>query len=200
MINRELIAPESIVIIGGSNNTQKPGGKIIRNLLEGKFPGKLYAVNPKETEVQGIPCFPDITSLPNTELAILAVPAAACPSIVEELASTRNTKAFIIISAGFGEETHEGFLLEQEILKTANKYEASLIGPNCIGLMNRHHRSVFTPADSRTRFPRCRSDIEFWSYCRIYHGVRYRQRTAVQFCMVGRKCTADRSRRCLGIS
>ena len=57
MINRELIAPESIVIIGGSNNTQKPGGKIIRNLLEGKFPGKLYAVNPKETEVQGIPCF-----------------------------------------------------------------------------------------------------------------------------------------------
>lgn len=90
------------------------------------------------------PCFPDITSLPNTELAILAVPAAACPSIVEELASTRNTKAFIIISAGFGEETHEGFLLEQEILKTANKYEASLIGPNCIGLMNRHHRSVFT--------------------------------------------------------
>lgn len=144
MINRELIAPESIVIIGGSNNTQKPGGKIIRNLLEGKFPGKLYAVNPKETEVQGIPCFPDITSLPNTELAILAVPAAACPSIVEELASTRNTKAFIIISAGFGEETHEGFLLEQEILKTANKYEASLIGPNCIGLMNRHHRSVFT--------------------------------------------------------
>ena len=70
MINRELIAPESIVIIGGSNNTQKPGGKIIRNLLEGKFPGKLYAVNPKETEVQGIPCFPDITSLPNTELAI----------------------------------------------------------------------------------------------------------------------------------
>ena len=77
MINRELIAPESIVIIGGSNNTQKPGGKIIRNLLEGKFPGKLYAVNPKETEVQGIPCFPDITSLPNTELAILAVPAAA---------------------------------------------------------------------------------------------------------------------------
>ena len=144
MINRELIAPESIVIIGGSNNTQKPGGKIIRNLLEGKFPGKLYAVNPKETEVQGIPCFPDITSLPNTELAILAVPAAACPSIVEELASTRNTKAFIIISAGFGEETHEGFLLEQEILKTVNKYEASLIGPNCIGLMNRHHRSVFT--------------------------------------------------------
>lgn len=98
-----MIAPESIVIIGG-RIIRKTRRKDYSDLLEGKFPGKLYAVNPKETEVQGIPCFPDITSLPNTELAILAVPAAACPSIVEELASTRNTKAFIIISAGFGEE------------------------------------------------------------------------------------------------
>lgn len=58
MINRELIAPESIVIIGGSNNTQKPGGKIIRNLLEGKFPGKLYAIIRKKQRYKVFPVFP----------------------------------------------------------------------------------------------------------------------------------------------
>ena len=53
-------------------------------------------------------------------------------------------KAFIIISAGFGEETEEGAQLEADILDTCKKYDASLIGPNCIGLLNNWHHSVFT--------------------------------------------------------
>ena len=101
-------------------------------------------VNAKEAEVQGIPCFGDVKELPNTELAILAIPAALCPDVVEMLASQKQTRAFIILSAGFGEETHEGALLEDRILATVNKYQASLIGPNCIGLMNTWHHSVFT--------------------------------------------------------
>ena len=67
-----------------------------------------------------------------------------CPDIVETLASEKQTRAFIILSAGFGEETHEGALLEERILETVNKYGASLIGPNCIGLMNTWHHSVFS--------------------------------------------------------
>lgn len=144
MINKELTEPRSILIVGGSNNTQKPGGKIIRNLLEGNYSGSLCAVNPKETEVQGIVSYPDIASAPSSDLAILVIPAASCPAAVEELAATKNVKAFIILSAGFGEETPEGAAFEQHILDTVNRYGASLIGPNCIGLMNRHHRSVFT--------------------------------------------------------
>ena len=64
--------------------------------------------------------------------------------MVETLASKKQTRAFIILSAGFGEETHEGALLEERILETVNKYGASLIGPNCIGLMNTWHHSVFS--------------------------------------------------------
>ena len=79
-----------------------------------------------------------------TDLAVLAVPAVMCPDIVETLASEKQTRAFIILSAGFGEETHEGALLEERILETVNKYGASLIGPNCIGLMNTWHHSVFS--------------------------------------------------------
>ena len=144
MINRELLQPKSIVVIGGSNNTHKPGGAIVRNLINGGFDGTLRIVNPKEDEVQGIKVFHDITELPPTEMAILVIPAKMCPDTVEALAASKGTRAFIIISAGFGEETKEGAKLEQHILDTCERYDASLIGPNCIGLLTRHHHSVFT--------------------------------------------------------
>ncbi len=144
MITQQLLRPESIVVVGASNNVQKPGGAILRNLISGGYKGQLRAVNPKEAEVQGITSFADVSLLPETDLAILAIPAAACPATVEVLAREKKVKAFIILSAGFGEETHEGAELEDQILETVNKYGASLIGPNCIGLMNTWHHSVFT--------------------------------------------------------
>ena len=144
MINRELLEPQSIVVIGGSNNVHKPGGAIVRNILQGGYQGTLRIVNPKENEVQGIKVFHDVHELPPTELAVLVVPAKLCPDTVEVLAREKHTKAFIIISAGFGEETKAGAELEQRILDTCKQYDAALIGPNCIGLLNRHHHSVFT--------------------------------------------------------
>lgn len=144
MINRELLNPESIVVIGGSNNVHKPGGAIVRNLISGGYAGTLRIVNPKEDEVQGIKVFHGVTELPPTEMAILVIPAKMCPDTVDTLAEAKGTKAFIIISAGFGEETEEGAQLEQHILDTCRKYNAALIGPNCIGLLTRHHHSVFT--------------------------------------------------------
>jgi len=144
MITKELLHPQSIVVVGASNNVHKPGGAILRNLISGGYQGELRAVNPKETEVQGVVSCADVTLLPDTDLAILAIPAAMCPGTVEILARDKQVRAFIILSAGFGEETHEGALLEDAILETVNKYGASLIGPNCIGLMNTWHHSVFT--------------------------------------------------------
>ena len=144
MINQELLNPQSIVVIGGSNNVHKPGGSIVRNLISGGYAGELRIVNPKEEEVQGIKAFHDAKELPPTELAILVVAAKFCPDYVELLAKEKQTRAFIIISAGFGEETKAGAELEQRILNTCEQYGAALIGPNCIGLLNRNHHSVFT--------------------------------------------------------
>ena len=144
MINRELLQPKSIVVIGGSNNVHKPGGAVVRNLLNGGYDGTLRIVNPKEDEVQGIKVFHDAKELPPTELAILVIPARLCPDTVELLSKEKGTRAFIIISAGFGEETEEGAKLEKRILDTCEQYGAALIGPNCIGLLTRHHHSVFT--------------------------------------------------------
>ena len=144
MINQQLLNPQSIVVIGGSNNVHKPGGSIVRNLISGGYNGTLHIVNPKEDEVQGIKAFHDAREIPPTELAILVVAARFCPDYVELLAKEKQTRAFIIISAGFGEETKAGAELEQRILDTCEQYGAALIGPNCIGLLNRNHHSVFT--------------------------------------------------------
>ena len=144
MINQQLLNPQSIVVIGGSNNVHKPGGAIVRNILQGDFKGTLRIVNPKEDEVQGIKVFHDARELPPTDLAILVIPAKMCPENVELLAAEKEVRAFIIISAGFGEETHEGALLEQQILDSCERHQAALIGPNCIGLLTRNHHSVFT--------------------------------------------------------
>lgn len=143
MINQQLLRPESIIVVGASNNIHKPGGALLRNLIQGQYAGTLYAVNPKETEVQGVRAYPSVEEVPAADLAVLAIPAAACPDAVSVLAE-KGVKAFIILSAGFGEETHEGALLEQRILHTVNEHQAALIGPNCIGLLTTWHHSVFS--------------------------------------------------------
>ena len=144
MINQQLLKPKSIVVVGGSNNVHKPGGSIVRNIISGGFNGPLHIVNPKEDEVQGIKAVHDVKDIPQTDLAVLVVAAKFCPDYVDYLCAEKGVRAFVIISAGFGEETKEGAALEQRILDTCEKFGAALIGPNCIGLLNRNHHSVFT--------------------------------------------------------
>lgn len=144
MINQQLLKPESIVVVGGSNNVHKPGGAIVRNLLQGHYQGTLRVINPKEEEVQGIKAYHNPEELPPTDMAILVVAAKFCPGYVEYLAKEKNVRAFIIISAGFGEETKAGAVLEQQVLDTCEKYGAALIGPNCIGVLTNHYHGVFT--------------------------------------------------------
>jgi acyl-CoA synthetase (NDP forming) len=144
MINDQLINPGSIVVIGGSDDISKPGGKVLKNILEGRYPGRLYVVNPKTDIVQGIKSFRDITQIPHTDLAILAIPANLCLSAVEVLARKKETKAFIILSAGFGEEGKKGKLLESQITELIDSVNGCLLGPNCIGFLNRNYNGVFT--------------------------------------------------------
>lgn len=144
MINSALIHPQSIVVVGASNDVAKPGGKILKNLLDNHYGGKLYVSNPKETSVQGIPSFRDLKELPQADLAILAIAAKYALATVEELAHNHGTRAFIIISAGFSEESEEGKLLEKKIVEVINSVDGALIGPNCVGILTPDHASIFT--------------------------------------------------------
>ncbi|MBI5541750.1 MAG: acetate--CoA ligase family protein [Bacteroidia bacterium] len=144
MINQQLLNPKSIVIVGGSNAINKPGGKVLKNLIDFNFKGELMVVNQKEAEVQGIKSYQDVKSLPQVDLAILAIAAKYCVEAVEILAREKNTRAFIILSAGFSEENHEGALLEKQIVDIINSVNGSLIGPNCVGFLNSNYAGVFT--------------------------------------------------------
>lgn len=123
---------------------QKPGGKILKNIIDGGFDGKLYVSNPKETLVQGVKSYPNPKDLPQVDLAVIAIAARFIPDLVDLLTTEKNTKAFIILSAGFSEESHEGKLLEDRIVQSINKVGGSLIGPNCVGILTPQHHSIFT--------------------------------------------------------
>lgn len=144
MIHNKLLQPRNIVVVGGSNQISKPGGKLLKNLIENNFRGDLFVVNPRETVVQGIPSYTSLDELPEVDLAILAVPAQYCPEIIDTLANTKQTRGFIIVSAGFSETSEEGKKLEEQIVQTINSVGGTLIGPNCIGIITPHHASVFT--------------------------------------------------------
>ena len=143
MINQQLINPRSIVVVGGSNNTLKPGGSSLWNLIHGSFSGYLYIVNAKEDIVQGIQCYHDVSEIPNCDLAIISIPASSSLAVIDVLL-TKGVKAFIVYSAGFGEATPEGAELEQLMLKKINDANACLLGPNCSGMFNVYHQSLFT--------------------------------------------------------
>ncbi len=150
MINRELLAPKSIVIVGGSNDVHKPGGKIVKNIVAGNYKGDLHIINRKEKEVQSIKCLNDVNDLPDVELAILAIPAKFCVETVDILANQKSTKAFIIISAGFSEHSKEGAAIEKQIVDIVNSVNGVLIGPNGIGVLTPAYNGVFTEPIPRT--------------------------------------------------
>jgi len=153
MINQSLLNPKSIVIVGGSDNIKKPGGKVLKNIIDGGFGGKLLVVNQRETSVQGLACVASVDEIDSVDLAIISIPAKFCPQVIKTLATEKETRAFIILSAGFGEAGEQGKLWEKEIVETVNSVNGCLIGPNCIGFLNANYHGVFTtpipPYDAR---------------------------------------------------
>ena len=144
MLHDSLINPESIVIVGGSDNLSSPGGRVLKNIIDHKFKGDLYVLNPKKDEVQGIRSFKYINDLPQVDLAIVAIAAEYVLDTVKILSEKKNTKAFIIYSAGFGEKDEEGKKLENAITKQIQLVGGTLLGPNNIGLINANYTGVFT--------------------------------------------------------
>ena len=144
MISTQLLNPQSIVVVGGSNDIHKPGGKVLKNILDGGFTGTLAVLNPKEEEVQGVKSYRDPADLPQADLAVIAIPAKFTLPVVELLAKEKGTRGFIILSAGYSEESEAGKELEQQVVEVIESVGGSLIGPNCVGIMTPQHNSVFT--------------------------------------------------------
>ncbi len=101
-------------------------------------------MNPKETSIQGIKSYASNKDMPEADLAVIAIAAKYIPELIDALIADNKTRAFIILSAGFSEESEAGKQLEDHIVASINKVNGALIGPNCVGILTPHHHSIFT--------------------------------------------------------
>ncbi len=131
-----IFKPKRIALIGVSNNPDSVGGITLRNLVGGGFNGVVYPVNPKREAVFGIPCYPDVKSLPKVpDLAVIMTAAKSVPQLVRECGEA-GVNGIIIMSAGFKEAGEEGKQLENQVKAEKAKYpDMRVIGPNCLGIL-----------------------------------------------------------------
>ena len=138
--------PRSIAIVGGSSVPNKIGTVLMKNLIEGRFMGDIYAVNPKYTEVLGKPCYPKVSAIPKAvDCVIIATPAETVPDVVEDCGA-KGVKGIIVLSGGFEEVARND--LADRIIASSKKYKLPIIGPNCLGVFDPYTRvdSIFLPA------------------------------------------------------
>jgi len=138
-----LFNPTSIAIVGASRDPSKIGHKILKNIIDYGFRGKIYPVNPKAEEILGFKCYPSLASIPDDiDVAILAIPATLTPSALEE-AGRKGVKFAVVIASGFREVGN--FELENMLVKIARKYDMRILGPNIFGY-------VYTPSKLNATF------------------------------------------------
>lgn len=129
-----LFNPSSLAMVGASNNKQKGGGLFLKALIDSGFNGKLYPVNPRESEVMGLRSYHSVLDIPGeVDLAYVTVPARTVPQVMAECGQ-KGIKFAVVHSAGFSELGAEGKELEEEMLKAARQNGTRIIGPNCMGL------------------------------------------------------------------
>ncbi len=131
-----LFNPKSIAVIGASADLAKASGLPLRNIVNAKFTGKIYPVNPRAKEISGVACYPTVTDLPEApDVAIFMIDAKLTASIMEECGK-KGVKTAIIGSAGFSEDGSEGQQRQTEVSEIAKAYNIRVCGPNCHGTFN----------------------------------------------------------------
>jgi len=128
--------PKSVAVIGASTEPGKVGYDIVHNLLDAKFQGEIYPVNPKADEIQGLVVYKSVLEIPaSVDLAVIVIPAKFVISAVEQCGQ-KGIDAVVIITAGFKEVGADGAKLQDELMDMARKYGIRIIGPNCLGIIS----------------------------------------------------------------
>ena len=135
---QRILKPESVVIVGASKNETKRGYQTIRTLLDEKYDGKIYAVNPKEKSILGFKCYRHVCDIEESvDVALVATPARTLPAVLEDC-GRKGVKGAVVLAGGFGEIGVDGRKLESEMVAVAHKYNIRLIGPNTSGMLSLH--------------------------------------------------------------
>ena len=144
-----LLEPRAVAVVGASSKPGSVAGTILKNLQDCGYRGSLHPVNPKHTEVLGLPCVPGIGELPpDVDLAILAINRNVVLGAVEEC-GRKGIVHLVIITAGFKESGGEGTRLEEELRALIDRYDLKVVGPNCMGVINSSERMKLNASFSR---------------------------------------------------
>ena len=128
--------PQSVAVIGASRDPEKLGYAVLANLEKGGYRGRLYPVNPKASEILGLPAYPSVLDIPDpVDLAVVVIPYRFVPAVLEQCGQ-KGVPAVVVISAGFREAGREGLERERELVEIARKYDLRIIGPNCLGVID----------------------------------------------------------------
>jgi acetate---CoA ligase (ADP-forming) len=138
------LAPQSVAVIGASDNPEKIGGRPIKYMLRAGYKGRLFPVNPNRPVIQGLKAYPDIASLPEApDLAIVAVPGLGAVDAVAACAK-RGVKVAVVITSGFGETGEAGKRAQDEMVRTARAAGMRIVGPNTQGIANFANGAIAT--------------------------------------------------------
>src|SRR3972149_2640504 len=133
-----IFSPSSIAIVGASRRRGKIGYEILRNLILNEYQGTIYPVNPKARSVPGIPAYPSVLAIPDSvDLAIITVPVEVALAAVEECGK-KGVRGLVVITSGFREVGGSGIEREERLLALCRQYGMTMIGPNCMGVINTH--------------------------------------------------------------
>ncbi|MBS7626711.1 CoA-binding protein [Candidatus Bathyarchaeota archaeon] len=136
---RSLFDPESVAVVGATENPEKPGYLLLRNLIDLGYRGKIYPVNRGRETVLGLKCYPRVNEIPGeVETAVIIVPAKEVPKIMEDCGD-KKVRSVIICSSGFGEAGGDGAKLEKMILEIASRHGIRIVGPNTTGILNTYN-------------------------------------------------------------
>lgn len=135
-----LLRPNAVAVFGASRTPGKVGHELVVNLIKGGFEGKIIPINPSSKEIMGLPCYPDLKSaVEKIDLGIISVPGKFVRQAVVD-SIDNGARAIIIITAGFKELGEDGAAAEREIAEYCRARNVALLGPNCLGLINTHHK------------------------------------------------------------
>ncbi len=130
--------PQSVAVVGATENPQNITSTIIQNLFEMGFKGSIVPVNPHHNEVFGLKCYSSLSDITERiDLSVIAIPSN---HVLETL--DQHTKAeiknSIIISGGFAETGSKGMMIEESVKKVCRESGIRVIGPNCIGVLDNY--------------------------------------------------------------
>lgn len=131
--------PASVAVVGASGTPGKPGHEVVRNILANGYQGRLYLVNPTAREILGLPVYPSVRDLPETpELAVIIVPAAACPQALSDCVA-RGTRYAVVSAGGFAEFDDGGAEIQKALDRIIADSGIRVLGPNTAGHTSTPH-------------------------------------------------------------